>query len=80
MKTFKQVSWFRLFVVVGLSLATSLSMFFGDEILSRGEIFNTILQAVIVGFSFLQCPESAPPSEFEKKVRSQNAGNQNDDS
>ena len=74
MKTFKQVSWFRLFVVVGLSLATSLSMFFGDEILSRGEIFNTILQAAIVGFSFLQCPESAapPPRNIRRKSNGSN--------
>ena len=57
MRTFKQISWFRLFVVVGLSLTTSASMFFGDEILTRGEIFNTLIQAAIVAFSFLQCPE-----------------------
>lgn len=57
MRTWKSVNWFRLFVVVGLSLTTSAAMFFGDEYLSKAEIFNTILQALIVGFAFLQCPE-----------------------
>jgi hypothetical protein len=57
MRTWKQINSFRLFVVVGLSLCTSAAMFFGDETLTRGEIFNAILQASIVAFSFLQCPE-----------------------
>jgi hypothetical protein len=73
MKTFKHVSWFRLFVVVGLSIATSLSMFFGDEVLSKGEIFNTILQAAIVGFSFLQCPEQTQPARKMSDAGSKNS-------
>ena len=65
MKTWKQINSFRLFVVVGLSLTTSATLVFGDEVITKGEIFNTILQAAIVAFSFLQCPEmdakSLPP-------------------
>lgn len=57
MTNFKNINWFRLCVVIGLSLVSSLAMFYGDEQLSRGEIVNTLLQAGIVGFSFLQCPE-----------------------
>lgn len=59
MRTFRSVNWFRLFIVVGLSLCTSAAMFFGDEVYTRGEIFNSILQASIAGFAFLQCPEDA---------------------
>jgi len=58
MRTWRQINGFRLFVVVGISLTTSAAMFFADEDLSRGEIFNGIIQAAIVAFSFLQCPES----------------------
>lgn len=65
MKTFKQVNWFRLFVVVGMSLVTSLTTFYGDEILTKGELFMTIMQASIVGFSFLQCPEMTEQSKKE---------------
>ena len=57
MRTFRQVSWFRLFVVVGMSLVTSLATFYGDEILTKGELFTGAMQACIVAFSFLQCPE-----------------------
>jgi hypothetical protein len=34
-------------------------MFFGDSVLSGAEIFNSILQAAIAGFAFLQCPEDS---------------------
>ena len=68
MKTYAEVNWFRLFIVVGLSVATSLSMFFGDEVLSKGEIFNTILQAAIVGFSFLQCPEAGTARNLQGRI------------
>lgn len=57
MKTLKSVNWFRLVIVAGLSICTSLAMFYSDEILTKGEIFNTLLQAGIAGFAFLQCPE-----------------------
>ncbi len=60
MRTFRSVNWFRLFVVVGLSLTTSAAFFYGDEVLSKAEIFSTILQASIVAFAYLQCPEDAP--------------------
>lgn len=63
MKTWKGVNWFRLCIVVGLSLTTSMAMFFGDEMLTRAEIFNSLLQASIVGFSFLQCPEDGMPMQ-----------------
>lgn len=59
MQNFTDISWFRLMMVMGLSVATSLAMFGGDERVTRGELFTTLIQAVIVGFSFLQCPEMA---------------------
>ena len=67
MRHWRQINSFRLFVVVGLSLTTSATLFFGDEVFSRSEMFNTILQAAIVAFSFLQCPEMSgmktPPAK-----------------
>lgn len=72
MTNFRNVSWFRFIVIVVLSICTSLSLFFSDEALTKGEIFVTLMQAVIAGFSYLQCPESVV-----KKVRRNNVGQQN---
>jgi hypothetical protein len=67
MRTWKQISGFRLFVVVGLSLTTSAALFFADEDFSKKEIFNTLIQAGIVAFSFLQCPELEYAKKTEQK-------------
>lgn len=70
MTNFKSINWFRLCVVVGLSVVSSLAMFYGDEQLSRGEIVNTLLQATIVSFSFLQCPEDGIVRKFHAREKS----------
>lgn len=63
----KDVNLFRLFVVVGLSLATSATVYFGDSVLTGAEIFNGVLQASIAGFAFLQCPEIGQKKKGEKE-------------
>lgn len=65
-KSFKEVNWFRLLIVTGLSIATSMSFFYADENLTRAEIFNSLFQAAIVGFSFLQCPEGKSRAELAR--------------
>ncbi len=69
MTNFKSINWFRLGVVLGLSLVSSLAMFYGDEQFSHGEIVNTLLQAGIVGFSFLQCPEDGAARKVSAKEK-----------
>lgn len=58
MTNFRKVSWFRFSVIVLLSLCTSQIYFYADERLTAGEAFITIMQALIAGLSYLQCPES----------------------
>lgn len=69
MRTFRSVNWFRLFVVIGLSLTTSAAFFYGDEVLTKAEIFSTILQASIASFAFLQCPEDTPTRPNPRRQR-----------
>ena len=54
----KDVNWFRLFVVVGLSFLASMMFNLEDNAIALIEIARTAIQASIVGFAFLQCPES----------------------
>ena len=58
MQNIKEVNWFRLIVFIGLSVATSLAVFYNDEVLSRGELFTIVVQSLITAFSYLQCPEA----------------------
>lgn len=69
MRTWRSVNWFRLFVVVGFSFVTSLGISFADEDLTRPEIFNVFVQAAIVGFAFLQCPEDSANSLRNPRTR-----------
>jgi hypothetical protein len=55
-KTWKNVNKFRLFVVVTLSLLTSLSLTLGNETVTAKEITLAFLQAGIAGMAYLQCP------------------------
>ena len=57
MTSFKTIKWFRLFTVVSISFLASMIFNLGDEILSNMEIWRTLIQALIAGFAFLQCPE-----------------------
>ncbi len=55
-KTWKSVSKFRLFTMVGLSLLTSLSLSMAEELWTVKEIVSAVLQAIIAGFAYVQCP------------------------
>ena len=55
----KDVNWFRLFVVVGLSFLASMMFNLDDGDLLFVEMLRTMIQALITGFAFLQCPETA---------------------
>ncbi len=54
----KDVNWFRLFVIVGMSFLASMMFNLDDGSVSGVEILRTVIQAAITGFAFLQCPES----------------------
>jgi len=56
-QNWRDVNWFRFVVVVGLSFLTSMIFNLGDEHLSILESARTLIQALIAGFAFLQCPE-----------------------
>jgi hypothetical protein len=60
-QTWKQVNWFRFFVIVSLSFLTSMIFNLDDSALNFVEIFRTTIQALIAGFAFLQCPETKKP-------------------
>jgi hypothetical protein len=64
-KSFKDVSKFRLFTIVGFSLLTSLSLSMNDSLWTLKEIVSAILQAGIAGFAYLQCPTIKPKEETE---------------
>ena len=59
MRTWKQVNWFRFLTIVGISFLTSIIFNLDDGIFSFIEVVRTIVQALIAGFAFLQCPELA---------------------
>lgn len=56
----KDVNWFRLFVVISLSFLASMMFNLDDGDMTFIEILRTATQALIAGFAFLQCPELAP--------------------
>lgn len=66
-KTWKTVSKFRLFTIVGFSLLTSLSLTLGDELWTAKEIVTAILQAGIAAFAYLQCPTIKQQPETGKE-------------
>jgi hypothetical protein len=55
-KSWKNISKFRLFTIVALSLLTSLSLTMTDELWKLKDIVAAIMQAAIAGFAYLQCP------------------------
>lgn len=67
-KTWKQISKFRLFTIVALSLLTSLSLSMTDDLWKARDLFGAFLQAAIAGFAYLQCPTiKTVPLKKEKK-------------
>jgi hypothetical protein len=67
-KSWKSISKFRLFTIVGFSLLTSLSLSISDELWTVKEIVTAILQAGIAAFAYLQCPtirQAAAPENKE---------------
>ena len=58
MTRFRDVNFFRLTTIVGLSVITNLIFFLADEMLTNSEAVLIILQTSLAGFSFLQCPEA----------------------
>jgi len=55
-KSWKNISKFRLFTIVALSVLTSLSLTLNESLWTPKEIISAILQASIAGFAYLQCP------------------------
>jgi hypothetical protein len=55
-KTWKDISKFRLFTMVSLSLLTSLSLSITDELWRVKDIILALLHAGITAFAYLQCP------------------------
>lgn len=56
MKTWREISKFRLFTIVCLSLLTSLSLSMGDELWKLKDLVSAFLQAGIAAFAYMQCP------------------------
>ena len=55
-KSFKDISKFRLFTILGFSLLTSLSLTIKDELWQWKDVLAAFLQAGIAGFAYMQCP------------------------
>lgn len=55
-KSFRDISKFRLFTIVGFSLLTSLSLSMQESFWTGKEIISAVLQAGIAGFAYMQCP------------------------
>jgi hypothetical protein len=56
MKSFADVNKFRLFVIVGFSILTSLSLSMKDNFWMPKDVMSAILQAGIAAFAYMQCP------------------------
>ena len=55
-KSWSEISKFRLFTIICLSLLTSLSLSMGDELWKLKDLVSAFLQAAIAGFAYMQCP------------------------
>ncbi|MGI8849357.1 MAG: hypothetical protein ACR2HT_04235 [Pyrinomonadaceae bacterium] len=65
-KNWKCVSKFRLFTIVGFSVLTSLSLSINDSLWTMKDVISAVLQALIAGFAYLQCPTIKTPDEPKK--------------
>ncbi|MDQ3750428.1 MAG: hypothetical protein M3367_15645 [Acidobacteriota bacterium] len=65
-QTFAEVSWFRFFVVVSISVLASMMFNLEDDWLSGVEIARTVIQGLIAGVAFLQCPSITPTARTVK--------------
>lgn len=70
-KTWKSVSKFRLFTIVGFSVMTSLSLSMGESLWTIKDAVSAILQAAIAGFAYLQCPTIKETDETQKESEKQ---------
>ena len=59
MQSFGLVNWFRFTTIVLLSILTSMIFTIEDGNVEVIELVRTVLQGLIAGFAFLQCPESS---------------------
>ena len=59
----KDVNWFRFGVVIAISFLASMMFNLNDEHLGLIELTRTVIQALIAGVAFLQCPESIKRTE-----------------
>jgi len=55
-KSWREISKFRLFTIVGFSVLTSLSLSISDELWKTKDIILAFLQAGITAFAYMQCP------------------------
>ena len=55
-KSWSEISKFRLFTLVCLSLLTSLSLSMSDELWKIRDVVSALIQAAIAGFAYMQCP------------------------
>lgn len=67
-KTWSEISKFRLFTIVCLSLLTSLSLSMSDDLWRLKDLVSAALQAAIAGFAYLQCP-TVPRKKGERKTQ-----------
>ncbi len=51
-----EVNWFKFVLVVFMAMATSMLFNLEDGKLETVEAMRTVVQALIAGFAFLQCP------------------------
>ncbi len=66
-KNWKCVSKFRLFTIVGFSVLTSLSLSINDSLWTAKDAASAVLQALIAGFAYLQCPTIKSEPDEDKK-------------
>ena len=68
-KSWSEISKFRLFTIICLSLLTSLSLTLGDELWKARDFLSAFLQAAIAGFAYMQCPVM---ERREKEIENEN--------
>ena len=62
-----QVNRFKFTLVILMAAATSMFFNLEDGKIESVEIGRTIVQSLIAGFAFLQCPNSPKPTDTPKK-------------
>lgn len=73
-KSWSEISKFRLFTIICLSLLTSLSLTLSDELWKMRDLVSALLQAAIAGFAYMQCPVIQTAEEEEEEEEEGGAG------